>query len=190
MKVICISGKAQNGKDTTAMLLRDYLTAAGERVLIAHYGDLVKYVCRQFFGWDGVKDEKGRTILQHVGTDVVRTKDPEYWVNFIVGILKLFDGEWDYVLIPDCRFPNEIDCMKKAGFDTIHIRIVRDGFVSPLTPEQQAHPSETALDSVMPDTIIHNAGSLGELNSAVIRWLNDWSLGCQHTIYDTKEVMA
>lgn len=190
MKVICISGKAQNGKDTTALLLRDNLVAAGYKTLITHYGDLVKYVCRQFFGWNGVKDEEGRTILQHVGTDVVRTKDPEYWVNFLVGILRLFDGEWDYVLIPDCRFPNEIDCMKKAGFDTTHIRIIRDGFVSPLTLEQQQHPSETALDDVVPDAIIHNAGNLGQLNTAVLKWLVDWSCGKQQTFYDTMGVGA
>lgn len=190
MKVICISGKAQNGKDTTANILNDILSADGYRVLIAHYGDLVKYICKQFFGWNGIKDEKGRTILQHVGTDVVRTKNPEYWVNFIVEVLKLFDGEWDYVLIPDCRFPNEIDCMKANGFDATHIRVVRDGFVSPLTPEQQRHPSETALDDVKPDAYIHNAGNLGDLNMAIVEWLTEWSGGHQMTIDELNGVSA
>ena len=46
MKIVCISGKAQHGKDTTAKLLEEILEAQGNRVLIAHYGDLVKYVCR------------------------------------------------------------------------------------------------------------------------------------------------
>lgn len=69
MKIVCISGKAQHGKDTTAKLLEEILEAQGNRVLIAHYGDLVKYVCKTFFGWDGKKDEKGRTLLQRVGTD-------------------------------------------------------------------------------------------------------------------------
>ena len=44
MKIVCISGKAQHGKDTTAKLLEETLEAQGNRVLIAHYGDLVKYV--------------------------------------------------------------------------------------------------------------------------------------------------
>ena len=55
MKIVCISGKAQHGKDTTAKLLEEILEAQGNRVLIAHYGDLVKYVCKTFFGWDGMK---------------------------------------------------------------------------------------------------------------------------------------
>jgi len=173
MKVICISGKAQNGKDTTAGILKEMLEADGNRVLIAHYGDLLKYVCRTFFGWDGNKDEKGRHILQYVGTDVIRAQNSSYWVDFIIGILKMFRDEWDYVLIPDCRFPNELDCMKEAGFDATHIRIVRQNFISPLTPEQQAHPSETALDNVKPDTYIYNNGTIDDLRAALSSWVTD-----------------
>ena len=40
MKVITISGKAQNGKDTTAGLLKAALEADGYKVLITHYADL------------------------------------------------------------------------------------------------------------------------------------------------------
>lgn len=155
MKVICISGKAQHGKDTTAGYLKEFLEASGKKVLIAHYGDLVKYVCKTFFGWDGEKDEKGRTILQYVGTDVVRTKEPDYWVAFIGSILDLFPDEWDYVLIPDCRFPNEVEAMKDF-FDAVHIRVLRQNFVSPLTEEQQKHPSETALDNYPYDYLFFN----------------------------------
>ena len=51
MKVITISGKAQNGKDTTAGLLKAALEADGYKVLITHYADLLKYICKQFFGY-------------------------------------------------------------------------------------------------------------------------------------------
>lgn len=171
MKVILISGKARHGKDTTAGFLRSALEADGNSVLVAHYSDLVKYVCKTFFGWNGEKDEAGRTLLQKVGTDAIRVKRPDYWVSFISDIMEFFPGEWDYVLIPDCRFPNEVDYIKNAGFDAVHLRIVREGFVSPLTPEQQAHPSETALDDVQADYYITNNGSLKDLQSSVIEWL-------------------
>lgn len=109
MKIICISGKAQNGKDTTAKFLEETLTSQGHRVLIAHYGDLLKYICRAFFGWDGKKDEKGRSLLQYVGTDKIRAVSPDYWADFVVSILDIFPDEWDYVLLPDTRFPNEYE---------------------------------------------------------------------------------
>lgn len=171
MRVILISGKAGHGKDTTANFLKHALEADGYSVLITHYGDLVKYVCKTFFGWNGEKDEAGRTLLQKIGTDTIRTNRPDYWVSFVSDIMEFFPGEWDYVLIPDYRFPNEVDYIKDAGFDAVHLRVVREGFVSPLTSEQQAHPSETALDGVRADYYITNSGSLKDLQNAVIEWL-------------------
>ena len=172
MNVICISGKAQHGKDTTASLIKEILEENGERVLIAHYADLLKYICRTFFGWDGNKDEKGRHILQYVGTDVIRQKAPNYWVDFIAGFLELFDGEWDYVLIPDTRFPNEVDLMKDK-FGATHIRVIRPGFVSPLTTEQQNHPSEVALDDYIPDCFLENSGDIEVLRETVNTWIKE-----------------
>ena len=46
MKIICISGKAQNGKDTTAKFLEETLTSQGHRVGIAHDGDCLLYTSR------------------------------------------------------------------------------------------------------------------------------------------------
>lgn len=168
MKVICISGKARHGKDTLAGMLNEHLKANGHRVLIAHFGDLVKYICEKFFAWDGAKDEKGRTLLQYVGTDVVRTQRPSYWTDFIVSVLQLFPNEWDYVLIPDCRFPNEVECFRENNIDTMLIRINRPDFASDLTPEQANHPSETAMDNYhFVDMFVINNGSLQDLSNKV-----------------------
>lgn len=168
MKVICISGKARHGKDTLANMMKDHLEQKGQRVLIAHFGDLVKYICEKYFNWDGQKDERGRTLLQYVGTDVVRTQRPDYWTGFVMGVLQLFPNEWDYVLIPDCRFPNEVECFRNNGFDSVNIRINRPDFVSNLTPEQLNHPSETAMDDYMYfDMYVINNGTLDDLYGKV-----------------------
>lgn len=167
MKVIVISGRAQHGKDTTAGFMKELLEARSKKVLIAHYGDLVKYVCKTFFDWDGQKDEKGRTMLQQVGTERIRNNGaPDYWVSFIADILKFFPNEWDYVLIPDCRFPNEVEYLQRE-FAVTHVRVVRENFKSPLTEEQQKHPSETALDNYPPDILLINRGDLTDLKYAV-----------------------
>lgn len=167
MKIFCISGKAQHGKDTTANFMLEALAKKGESVLIFHYADLLKYIAKQYFGWDGVKDENGRKLLQELGTDVIRKKNPDYWVMFAVGLLRLFIDRWDYVLIPDARFPNEIDTLKEAGFDVAHVRVIRPGFDNGLTPKQQRHPSEVALDHVNPDYAVINAGTLDDLKEQV-----------------------
>ena len=171
MKVIVISGKAQHGKDTAARYLKEALESDGYRVLITHYADLLKYICKSFFDWNGKKDEDGRSILQYVGTDIIRHKQPDYWVDFIVNILELFNDEWDYVLIPDCRFPNELYGITLPQFETTHLRVVRENFVSPLTPEQQQHESEIAMDNIKPDYCILNNGTLSDLRKNVVDWL-------------------
>ena len=168
MKVILISGKARHGKDTTARYLKETLEESGFSVLITHYGDLVKYICRSFFRWDGVKDASGRTLLQYVGTDVIRKQDENYWVRFIGNILTFFYGRWDYVLIPDCRFPNEVEYLKQMGFDTFHVRVIRNNFESPLSSRQQEHPSETALDNVQAEYVVNNDGGINDLREKAI----------------------
>lgn len=171
MKVILVSGKAQHGKDTFASLLQDKLINDGNRVLVTHYADLLKFICRNYFGWNGEKDEKGRQMLQYVGTDVIRNQNPTLWVDFVTMMLRYFGDNWDYVIIPDCRFPNEIDTVKANGFDTMHLRVVRPNYVSTLSLEQQQHRSETALDCVFPDFYIENKGTLEELKNTTFNFV-------------------
>lgn len=175
MNVILISGKAQHGKDTTAQFLKDALEASGQKVLITHYGDLLKYICTSFFGWNGQKDEAGRSLLQHVGTEVIRKRDRNFWAWFVCQMLTFFKDEWDFVIIPDCRFPNELTyLMMDEDFDVTHIRMTRPDFDNGLTDEQKAHPSETALDDVKPDFVFCNNGTLPELR----RIAEDWVAHC------------
>lgn len=169
MKIICISGVAHSGKDTTAGLIQKRLHGNGKRVLVTHYADLLKFMCSQLFGWDGQKDEHGRHILQYVGTDVIRKQLPDFWVDFIIRELRLFPDQWDYVIIPDCRFPNELSRLKEEGFDVTHVRIVRNANENNLTDEQRKHPSETALNDVAPDYVIQNDGTITMLAAEVMR---------------------
>lgn len=168
MKVFCISGKAGHGKDTFANILSNKLMEKDQRVLTIHYADLLKWMCQKLFDWDGVKDDEGRHLLQYVGTNVIRKQNPDFWVGFVADVLGFFGDEWDYVLIPDCRFPNEIEFLRSRGFDVTHIRIVRSGFKSALSAEQKAHPSETALDDYPVDVVIRNNGTLDELYDSVV----------------------
>ena len=158
MKIICISGKAQHGKDFTASIISSLLKSKGKKVLITHYADLLKHICQSMFDWDGKKDEKGRHLLQYVGTDIVRKQNPNFWVEYMLKILELFKNEWDYVIIPDCRFPNEIDTLKASNFDVKTLKVIRCGFDNGLSKEAQNHPSENALADYKYDYELYNNG--------------------------------
>lgn len=167
IKIFAISGKAQHGKDTLANILYEELTNKGYRVLLTHYADLVKYIAKTFFNWDGEKDEKGRTLLQYIGTDVVRKQKPNYWVEFVLDIINLFGDNWDCVIIPDTRFPNEVDMLKEHYQKVEHIRVVRPDFETPLTEEQRNHISETALDDIIPDVTFYNDGTIKDIRETI-----------------------
>lgn len=181
---IIISGKAGSGKDTVAQFMKEELEKHGKRVLVIHYGDAVKWVLREFFNWDGQKDAVGRTLLQRIGTDVVRAQFPNFWTGIVVGLLKAFEpySDFDIALVPDARFPNEVDIALDTLQNCVAVRIDRrnaDGseWINPkLTDEQRRHPSETSLDCYAFDYVIHNDEGLNTLEESAQSILKDLKL--------------
>lgn len=173
MKIILISGKAQHGKDTVALAIQKKLKKDGKNVLVTHYADLLKFICTNYFGWNGKKDEAGRQLLQYVGTDIIRKQNPSLWVDFVGTMLTYFHSNWDYVIIPDCRFPNEIEEMRKYFPSAMHIRVSRENFESSLTEEQKNHISETALDDYPVDWQFMNDCKLEDIDARIEDWVED-----------------
>lgn len=176
MEVITISGKAESGKDTTARILKEELESMGYSVVITHYADLLKYICKKFFDWNCKKDEEGRTLLQMVGTNTIRQQQPDYWVDFVKQILRFFPNEWDYVLIPDARFLNEIESVKEE-FKVISVKVERPDYENHLTEEQRNHPSETALDKYKFDYTLINDGTYDGLSLTTKDFIRNMTQG-------------
>ena len=162
MFVVLISGKAGHGKDTFASFFKERAEKDGKKVLIIKYGDILKYVLRQYYNWDGNKDKAGRELLQRVGSDIFRVNNPDTWVNCVIEIVKGFGSTYDYVLVPDVRFPNEINHWMGSYMDFSTVRINRynsDGTLfdnQDLTTEQKKHISEVALDDYIFDYVVNN----------------------------------
>lgn len=169
-KVILISGLANSGKDTTANMIKSELEQWGRTVLVLHFADYIKRYC-VMMGWDGeTKDEYWRGILQTLGTEKIRQElnMPNFHVGRICEDVQILSDEYDYFLIPDTRFPNEVH-YTRAIFpeQTMDIRVVRSNFESALTDEQKNHPSETALNGFNFTHEIYNDGNLDDLYDAV-----------------------
>lgn len=162
MRVIVLTGHARSGKDTVATMMKRNLSSMGYNVLIIHYADILKFICKKYLGWDGKKNKRGRTLLQHVGTDIIRNYDSAFFTDFVTKILNMFEGLWDYAIIPDARFYNEIYAPKECKFLTWVVRINRDSDDG-LTEEQKNHVSETELDGITANYTINNCGDMNEL---------------------------
>ena len=152
--VIAISGKAESGKDASAIIMKRLFENFGQNSLIISYADYLKYICKQYFDWDGKKDAHGRGLLQHIGTDVVRKKNQYFWVDTVINFIKIFENQYDYFLIPDCRFPDEVLRLREKGMQTISLRIERLNYENSLSEEQRNHLSETSLDDFDSDATV------------------------------------
>lgn len=151
--VILFSGHARNGKDTAAGFAKEYLESAGKKVMVYHFADTLKMICEQSYGWiKGDKGPVGRTILQNIGSNF-RKNNKDCWANIANEIVKGTDA--DIVLIPDCRYKNEVEVFEPSN--RFVVRIDRGSeFDNGLTEEQKNHVSENDMDDYPWDFIIMN----------------------------------
>lgn len=143
--VIGISGRKRAGKNLTYFLIKLALDEDETgRVVKVSMADALKEMARRF-GWDGRKDERGRRLLQLLGTEVCRQciRD-DYWVTEAEKrIAAAFDGGAKIVVVPDIRFPNEAEMVKRLG--GIVWRVERPSLYP--IQNQDTHPSELAMDA-------------------------------------------
>lgn len=166
MKIIAIAGKARNGKTTVANIFKNIAQGNNERAIVVSYAGYVKYMATTYYGWSGEKDEYGRTLLQKIGDGVRNTFDESFWITRLMSDLCIFGEDYDYVIIDDCRYPNEILEPQKVE-KTYSIKVIRTDFESDLTEEQKMHKSEIALDDFKFDYTIMSESGEGNLINPV-----------------------
>ena len=168
-KIILISGKAEHGKTATARIIKERLESKGKTVTIVPFASYLKFVCKKYFEWNGEKNLEGRRILQYVGTDVVRKKDPDFWVRTVGDFIKMFEDDFDFFIVDDCRFVGEADYFTDIQpMDVLKIRVVRNNFENSLTKSQRLHQSETDLDNYPNfDIYLYSDSGIDNLNNVV-----------------------
>lgn len=171
MHIFSISGAAQNGKDTVADIMIQNLNGKSIKIAMADY---LKFMATKYYDWDGKKDERGRSILQQLGTDKIR--EELGWDTFhaerVCQDIEIIKDRFDYIFIPDVRFKNEIYFTKaKFPYSVTTIHVERLGFESPLTEEQQNHRSERDLDDFIFDYYIKSENGIESVEKEVDRVL-------------------
>lgn len=80
----------------------------------------------------------GRTLLQRLGTEVMRKRDSEYWTNqFHLKVDVLMANEKN-VVNSDCRFPNEVEAVRASG----DFKFIFCDYKSPRYDASMVHESE------------------------------------------------
>lgn len=115
---IGITGRAGAGKTTFANFLRDALaeTEVRDRCGIVPFAAPVKEIATKM-GWDGKKDEKGRRLLQLIGTECGRECiGQDVWVKAWFGRVRAGASTLELVTIADdVRFENEAWAIRSLG---------------------------------------------------------------------------
>ena len=166
--IIGLSGYAQSGKDTVA------------KVLVEHYGftrvafaDKIRQLANEVnplvgdsmhlnelldeYGWDVAKQNSYvRQFLQQLGVGARKLFGEEFWIDR--ALASIFQHE--NTVVTDVRFVNEADMIKHQ--DGQLWRVKRPGINA-----VNSHISEHDLDSYKVDQILHNGGTVEELELLV-----------------------
>ena len=157
MSIIAFAGRKQSGKSTLCTQVVNFiydLEQLEDQAVIYNFADPLKNACMdilglsfdQCYGTDDQKNElvncykdgnqmTARQVLQTVGTDFFRSIQHNVWAD--ATIRRIQQDNPLVALIGDCRFPNEVEAVKKAGGTVI--KLTRNLYNSD-------HASETALD--------------------------------------------
>lgn len=187
--IIAFSGRKQSGKTTCAEFVAKYFNGNVEPLnsaKIYNFADTLKNdICMNILGlsysqcygedidkntltdivWDN-KQLTAREVMQIVGTDIFRKMKNDVWAQATLNRINKESPK--LAIIADCRFPNEVEAIKKAN--GIVIKLTRNLYNS-------QHSSETALDenhySVSNfDLVINNQIlSIQEQNHTVLKFL-------------------
>ena len=141
----------------------------------------------------GIKDFSPRKALQMIGTDVMRNHfNEDFWIKALKR--KILDST-NHIIVTDVRFPNEANMIKSMGGNIV--QVIRGelpewweaaakfnkeehlpteenlGFTDKNGQLWSIHPSEYSLAGIIePDYVIHNDGTLTDLQKSVLVMLN------------------
>lgn len=171
MRIIGLAGPMGCGKSTIAKMLNEkfngpVLPMAGPLKGIA-----------MVMGWDGKKDDRGRKMLQTLGTDVGRAYDPEIWTKLWSEQLDTVPLEY-VIKCDDVRFVNEAKVIRERGGVVIRLTGRNElpswklllNKLTKLIGWHLYHPSEEPLPESFIDYTVSNDGS-PESTVAMIEFL-------------------
>ncbi len=167
--IIGIGHYSRVGKDTFANGLIDMLGEMDPTLKVGRrsFASKLKQITHDLYAWAGLQNEAyyndpatehlRDTVLPLLGMTPV-----EVWVRFGTPAVRerVYDRTWidyllktdhglDVIVIPDVRFPNEIDAIREVGGHLI--KIVRDGYGPKMTVADLALINYTGWDNVIGD---------------------------------------
>jgi hypothetical protein len=120
-----------------------------------NYGYVKRKILECFNRYPQMPGQKNRALLQDLGTETGRRYFGEdIWVNTVLEQTK----DYENVVVDDCRYQNEFEALRKAGFATIRIEVPHNiqmvrvhELYGTMDDGKLNHPSELDLDARVRD---------------------------------------
>ncbi|NBU33444.1 hypothetical protein EB118_12435 [bacterium] len=187
-KILAFSGRKQSGKSTAADYVVSLINNKDITYKIYNFADpLKKDICMNILGltydqcygtdenkntltdlvWDD-KQLTAREAMEIIGTSIFRKLKNNVWIDATINKIK--QDNLDIAIIPDCRFPNEVDSIKAYGGHVIRLA---------LDPFNSNAPAEIALDKHNYDwhkfdyIVFNTSMTIEEKNKEIYRFLSN-----------------
>jgi len=197
MQYLIISGKARTGKDTTAILMKDWLddVLPGHVTVTLRLSDPIKRLVEA--EQTGTKEQL-RASYQHLGIQMMKDKGAGWTAPFLHATMRslpcIGQEPPDFVLVPDLRYKAELDWFKE-NTNAKAFRVEADDLYRKYRFHDDAHKSlqewtryqanadhrsETELDEIPWnewDAVISNNGTKGFLKQRISDVLQNMKMG-------------
>lgn len=189
-KIIAFSGRKQSGKSTGAEYVQSIINKhnVGLSTKIYNFADPLKQdICINILGLTheqcyGTDDDKNtmtdlvwneqkltaREAMEVIGTSIFRLLKNSVWVDATIN--KIQRENMDIAIITDCRFPNEVEAIKRSGGYVIRLDL--DIFNSSATAEKALDKDSYDWNNF--DLIVQNSGlTIEQKNEIILKFLSD-----------------
>lgn len=170
-KIFIIAGKARQGKDTICEYIRDYYK--DNKVLHLPNNYYMRDYAKRITNWDGSDETKPRDLLIELADYARKNIDEHFYINRTIEDIQILSKYYDIIIIPDARFPYEIELPKEKFDNVVSIHVERPNYNSELSNANKQHATEISLDNYNKyDYKIINDGSLEDLRIKVNNMLD------------------
>lgn len=184
VRIFGFGHRSRVGKDTVAGFLAGHIrqTTRNKLVVKTSFATKLKAMTHDLYGWAGLQEadfyerpenehlrnvklpEIGKTPVEiwiEFGTTVGRSIYMDTWIKYPL------NKKFDFLIIPDVRFPNEIIEIRKAGGIVYKVE-------NPNVPHRDSVADNALANYTAWNGIIENTGDLKALNAQVIETFKDW----------------
>ena len=147
--IILIAGKAGSGKTTLSNTFKKLFENDGKKVIISPYTKYLKKYIEEITNEKINETNKPRDLLQQISSKIIKgdLNKVNFFIDRQIEDIEIYSYFTDIILIPDVRFPKEIEIIKEKFNKVVSIKVNRKDYISILTKEQLIDETETALDN-------------------------------------------